>query len=162
MQADSILSAREARESTQEETRRPLPSTVTAGPDDAIVSPAPCNVGMEQSMPRRQYQRGGIISRGKKRKVWIGIFREDRVKADVTIHRARRSVVLGPYLDAVNLVAILIFQCSRIISSRESLTHSTCSFARNSSTSSTGRISPHLWITEMSSTQLELRLPTPA
>ena len=72
-------------------------------------------------MPRRRYQRGRIISRGKKRKVWVGIFREDRVKTDGTIRRARRSVVLGavkhvtklqaiealrPYLDAVNLVAI--------------------------------------------------------
>jgi hypothetical protein len=54
MQADSILSAREAREFTQEETRRPLPSPVTAGPDDAIVSPAPCNVGMEQSMAAKK------------------------------------------------------------------------------------------------------------
>jgi integrase len=95
--------------------------SVTSGITNAIVSSAPCNVGMEQSMPRRRYQRGRIISRGKKRKVWIGIFREDRVKADGTIHRARRSVVLGavkhvtklqaiealrPYLDAVNLVAI--------------------------------------------------------
>ena len=92
----------------------------SAGPD-AIVSPAPCNVGMEQSMPRRRYQRGRIISIVKKRKVWVGIFREDRVKTDGTIRRARRSVVLGavkhvtklqaiealrPYLDAVNLVAI--------------------------------------------------------
>ena len=95
--------------------------SVTSGITNAIVSPAPCNVGMEQSMPRRRYQRGRIISRGKKRKVWIGIFREDRVKSDGTIRRARRSVVLGtvkrvtklqaiealrPYLDAVNLVAI--------------------------------------------------------
>jgi integrase len=86
-----------------------------------MVSRAPLNVGMEQSMPRRRYQRGRIISRGKKRKVWVGIFREDRVKTDGTIRRARRSVVLGtvkhvtklqaiealrPYLDAVNLVAI--------------------------------------------------------
>jgi integrase len=85
------------------------------------VSAAPLNVGMEQSMPRRRYQRGRIISRGKKRKVWVGIFREDRVNADGTIHRARRSIVLGtvkhvsklqaiealrPYLDAVNLAAI--------------------------------------------------------
>jgi len=69
--------------------------SVTSRITNAIVSPAPCNVGMEQSMPRRRYQRGRIISRGKKRKVWIGIFREDRVKSDGTIHRARRSVVLG-------------------------------------------------------------------
>src|SRR5258708_3724923 len=95
--------------------------SVTTIDSDAIVAPAPCNVGMEQSMPRRRYQRGRIISRGKKRKVWVGIFREDRVKIDGTIRRARRSVVLGtvkhvtklqaiealrPYLDAVNLVAI--------------------------------------------------------
>jgi hypothetical protein len=94
---------------------------MTAGATDAIVAPAPCNVGMEQSMPRRRYQRGRIISRGKKRRVWVGIFREDRMKPDGTIHRARRSVVLGtvkhvtklqaigalrPYLDAVNLVAM--------------------------------------------------------
>ena len=94
---------------------------VTAGTGNAIVSPAPCNVGMEQSMPRRRYQRGRIISRGRRRKVWVGIFREDRMKPDGTIHRARRSAVLGavkhmtklqaiealrPYLDAVNLVAI--------------------------------------------------------
>ena len=72
-------------------------------------------------MPRRRYQRGRIISRGKKRKVWVGIFREDCVKPNGTIHRARRSLVLGtvkqmtklqaiealrPYLDAVNLVAM--------------------------------------------------------
>ena len=94
---------------------------VTTFHTDAIVSPAPCNVGMERSMPRRRYQRGRIISRGKKRKVWVGIFREDRMKPDGTINRARRSVVLGtvkhvsklqaiealkPYLDAVNLVTI--------------------------------------------------------
>lgn len=61
------------------------------------------------------------MSRGKKRKVWVGIFREDRVTSEGNIHRARRSVVLGtvkhmsklqaiealqPYLDAVNLVPI--------------------------------------------------------
>lgn len=72
-------------------------------------------------MPRRRYQRGRLISRGKRRKVWIGIFREDSVRPDGTLHRRRRTVVLGtvkhmskleaietfqPYLDAVNLVAI--------------------------------------------------------
>ena len=97
-------------------------SSVTALASDAIVAPAPCDVGMEKSMPRRRYQRGRIVSRGKKRKVWVGIFREDRVTSDGTIHRARRSVVLGtvkhmsklqaiaalqPYLDAVNLVPMV-------------------------------------------------------
>jgi integrase len=108
-------------EATECEGTPSHPVSVTSIATNAIVPPAPCNVGMEQSMPRRRYQRGRIISRGKKRKVWIGIFREDRVKSDGTIHRARRSVVLGavkhvtklqaiealrPYLDAVNLVAI--------------------------------------------------------
>ena len=84
--------------------------------------PAPCTtVGTENYMPRRRYQRGRLISRGKRRKVWIGIYREDRVRPDGTLHRARRTVVLGtvkhvtklqaieafqPYLDAVNLVAV--------------------------------------------------------
>jgi len=103
----------------QSESARSHDVSVTSGITNAIVSPAPCNVGMEQSMPRRRYQRGRIISRGKGRKVWIGIFREDRVTPEGMIHRARRSVVLGavkhmpklqaidalqPYLDAVNLV----------------------------------------------------------
>ena len=108
-------------ETPQTESASGRPVSVTSVITNAIVSPAPCNVGMEQSMPRRRYQRGRIISRGKKRKVWVGIFREDRVRTDGTIHRARRSVVLGsvkhvsklqaiealrPYLDAVNLVTI--------------------------------------------------------
>ena len=103
--------------------------TVTAG--SAIVSPAPCiAVGTEMSMPRRRYQRGRLISRGKRRKVWIGMFREDRVMPDGTLHRVRRSVVLGtvkhstkleaiqtfqPYLDAVNLTAIPKAQAGRTL-----------------------------------------------
>jgi integrase len=95
--------------------------TVTPIECGAIVSPAPCiAVGTEMSMPRRRYQRGRLISRGKRRKVWIGMFREDRIMPDGTLHRARRTVVLGtvkhvskgeaieafkPYLDAVNLVS---------------------------------------------------------
>jgi Phage integrase, N-terminal SAM-like domain len=123
----SVAEARETADASQrlngEKQQASVSRTVsvTDGIASAIVSPAPCNVGMEQSMPRRRYQRGRIISRGKKRKVWVGIFREDRVKTDGTIRRARRSVVLGtvkhvtklqaiealrPYLDAVNLVAI--------------------------------------------------------
>src|SRR5215472_7948058 len=107
--------------SEREQRRTAQVVPVTAGSRDAIFSLAPCNVGMEQSMPRRRYQRGRIISKGKRRKVWIGIFREDRMKPDGTIYRARRSLVLGavkhmtklqaiealrPYLDAVNLVTM--------------------------------------------------------
>src|SRR5258707_12834236 len=123
----SVAEARETADASQrltgekQQARVSRTVAVTEGIAGGIVSPASCNVGMEQSMPRRRYQRGRIISRGKKRKVWVGIFREDRVKTDGTIRRARRSVVLGsvkhvsklqaiealrPYLDAVNLVAI--------------------------------------------------------
>lgn len=113
---------------SEQSTERSVP--LVSSPTDAMVSAAPCNVGMEQSMPRRRYQRGRIISRGKKRKVWVGIFREDRVKPDGTIHRSRRSVVLGtvkhvtklqaiealrPYLDAVNLVATVKVSAGRTL-----------------------------------------------
>ena len=72
-------------------------------------------------MPRRRYQRGMVVSRGTKRRVWVGKFREDRLRPDGTLHRVQRKVVLGtvkhmtkleaihafqPYIDAVNLVAI--------------------------------------------------------
>jgi hypothetical protein len=68
-------------------------------------------------VPRRRFQRGCLIKRGKK-PVWIGIFREDRLLIDGTIKRIQRKVVLGPcskvseraaysafqpYLDAVNV-----------------------------------------------------------
>jgi integrase len=91
---------------------------------NAILVAAPLTaVGMEKSdMPRRRYQRGMVFSRGTKRKVWIAKFREDRVREDGTIQRIQRKLVLGtvknmtklqaiqamqPYLDAVNLVAIV-------------------------------------------------------
>lgn len=101
--------------------------------NNVVESPAaPCiPVGTETLMPRRRYQRGRLISRNKRRKVWIGIFREDQVRADGTLHRARRTVVLGPvkhmskleaieafrpYLDAVNLVAIPRLKAGRMLS----------------------------------------------
>lgn len=72
------------------------------------------------SMPRRRYQRGTITARGKKHRVWIGKFREDRPQADGTTRRVQRKIVLGtvkhmskaeaikafqPHLDAVNITA---------------------------------------------------------
>jgi integrase len=77
-------------------------------------------VGMETVMPRRRYQRGTITARGKRRRVWIGKFRQDMPQPDGTIRRVQRKVVLGqvkrmskaeaikafqPYLDAVNITA---------------------------------------------------------
>jgi len=68
-------------------------------------------------VPRRRFQRGHLLKRGKK-PVWVGIFREDRLTTDGTIKRVQRRVVLGPcsklseraayatlqpYLDRVNV-----------------------------------------------------------
>jgi hypothetical protein len=53
---------------------------------------------------------GGIreaeSSAEEKRNVWVGIFREDRAKADGTIRQARRSVVLGAVKHVTKLQAI--------------------------------------------------------
>ena len=66
-------------------------------------------------MPRRRFQRGRLIQRGKI-PMWVGMFREDRLQP--TFKRIRRTVTLGPcstmsrrsalaalqpYLDAVNV-----------------------------------------------------------
>lgn len=65
-------------------------------------------------MPRRRFQRGRLIQRGKT-PMWVGMFREDRLQP--TFKRIRRTVTFGPvssmsrrqalaalqpYLDAVN------------------------------------------------------------
>jgi len=77
----------------------------------------PFSVSTGGTVPRRRFQRGCLIKRGK-RLVWVGIFREDRLQTDGTINRIQRKVVLGPcnkvseraayaafqpYLDAVNV-----------------------------------------------------------
>ena len=69
-------------------------------------------------MPRRRFQRGRLFTRGKRRKVWVGSFREDQLQSNGSIKRIRRSVMLGetpkvsrrsalaslqPFLDAVNI-----------------------------------------------------------
>jgi integrase len=66
-------------------------------------------------VPRRRFQRGRLIQRGKI-PMWVGMFREDRLQP--TFKRVRRTVTLGPcshmsrraalaalqpYLDAVNV-----------------------------------------------------------
>src|SRR5215470_8707399 len=84
-----------------------------------IASPTvtPFSVSTGGTVPRRRFQRGCLIKRGK-RPVWVGIFREDRLLTDGTTKRIQRKVVLGacskvseraayasfqPYLDAVNV-----------------------------------------------------------
>ena len=50
-------------------------------------------------MARRRFQSGRLFKRGKRRKVWIGRWREDVMLADGTIGEIRRSVVLGLVAD---------------------------------------------------------------
>jgi integrase len=46
-------------------------------------------------MARRRYQTGRIYERGKKRRVFVGRWREDVIQGDGTIRRVERSIVLG-------------------------------------------------------------------
>ena len=46
-------------------------------------------------MARRRYQRGHLFLRGKGRKVWIGKWREDVIQQDGSVHRVRKSEILG-------------------------------------------------------------------
>ena len=68
-------------------------------------------------MPRRRFQKGRLVVRGSRNPHWCGMYREDILLEDGTIHRMRRTVRLGsvanlserrawasfqPYLDRVN------------------------------------------------------------
>jgi integrase len=68
-------------------------------------------------VPRRRFQKGRLVIRGIKNPHWCGVYREDILLKDGTIHRMRRTVSLGsvstlserrawasfqPYLDRVN------------------------------------------------------------
>ena len=44
---------------------------------------------------RRRYQHGSVFKRGKRRKVWVGRWREDVIQVDGKRGRIQRSVVLG-------------------------------------------------------------------
>jgi len=46
-------------------------------------------------MARRRYQRGHLFLRGKNRKVWIGKWREDIVLQNGSVHRVRKTEILG-------------------------------------------------------------------
>ena len=46
-------------------------------------------------MARRRYQRGHLFLSGKNRKVWIGKWREDVVLQNGSVHRVRKSEILG-------------------------------------------------------------------
>jgi integrase len=48
-----------------------------------------------ERMARRRYQRGQLILKGKRQKVWVARWREDTIRPDDSTHRLRRSEVLG-------------------------------------------------------------------
>jgi len=50
-------------------------------------------------MARRRFQAGWLFKRGKRRKLWIGRWRENVMLADGSIGEIRRSVVLGTVAD---------------------------------------------------------------
>src|SRR5271168_777350 len=95
-------------------TRSPGTSIGDSAPEldsSAIVPGAPLTaVGMEKDMPRRRYQRGMLTIRGKRRRKWIGTFREDRFQPDGTIRRVRRKLVLGVVKNMTKLEAIQALQ----------------------------------------------------
>jgi hypothetical protein len=60
-------------------------------------------------VPRRRFQRGHLLKRGKT-PVWVGIFREDRLTPAGTIKRVQRKVVLGPCSKVSERAAYATFQ----------------------------------------------------
>jgi integrase len=96
------------------------PGLVTAPNSGAIVAPAtPSPIQAGAIVPRRRFQKGNIIIRGKTPQRY-GMYREDVLQTDGTFKRVRRCVLLGPvsslseratwklfqpYLDRVNAAA---------------------------------------------------------
>src|SRR5580658_9215633 len=69
---------------------------VTAQHRDDIVAPAtPSPVQAGAIVPRRRFQKGNIITRGKTPQRY-GMYREDVLQSDGTFKRVRRCVLLGP------------------------------------------------------------------
>jgi integrase len=50
-------------------------------------------------LARRRYQKGTLIQRGKREKVWVGRWLEDELQTDGTIERVHKSEVLGSLAD---------------------------------------------------------------
>lgn len=48
-----------------------------------------------ERMARRRFQKGQLLKKGEKKKVWVGRWREDTIKPDGTRCRHRKSEVLG-------------------------------------------------------------------
>ena len=50
-------------------------------------------------MARRRFQKGQLFKSGKRRKVWVGRWREDVLLENETIGQVRRWLVLGTIAD---------------------------------------------------------------
>jgi integrase len=48
-----------------------------------------------ERMARKRYQRGQLFLKGKRQKVWVARWREDVIRPDGSMHRQRRSQILG-------------------------------------------------------------------
>ena len=83
---------------------------VTETTSDAIVATAtPSSIQARSIVPRRRFQKGNIIIRGKM-PTRYGMFREDVLQSDGTFKRVRRCVVLGPVSSLSERAARRLFQ----------------------------------------------------
>lgn len=78
--------------------------------DAMLLTVTPSLLSTEGTVPRRRFQRGQIIQRGVRRRVWVGMFREDRLNPDGTIRRVKRKVILGPCASMSRRSALAVFQ----------------------------------------------------
>jgi len=102
------LNVSEARETAEASAR--LTVSVTGGATDAIVAtatPSPIQAGA--IVPRRRFQRGNIIIRGKTPRRY-GMYREDVLRPNGTFKRVRRCVLLGPASSMSERAAWKAFQ----------------------------------------------------
>jgi integrase len=83
---------------------------MTAGATDAIVAPAtPSSIQARSIVPRRRFQKGNIIIRGKAPRRY-GMYREDVLQPNGTFKRVRRCVLLGPVSNMSERAAWKAFQ----------------------------------------------------
>ena len=83
---------------------------VTAPNSGAIVAPAtPSPIQAGAIVPRRRFQKGNIIIRGKTPQRY-GMYREDVLQSDGTPKRVRRCVLLGPVSSLSERAAWKLFQ----------------------------------------------------
>lgn len=77
--------------------------------DDTVPHATPSPIRAGAIVPRRRFQKGTIIIRGKKPQRY-GMFREDVLQSDGTFRRVRRCVLLGPVSDLSERAAWKRFQ----------------------------------------------------